>query len=158
KFGGGNCSNITFDNLIMRDVTGPISITQGGGARRDGSGGTNDLPAASARPAIRNISFSNIRASVVLEPQQQEDMPVKPGIRPGETNSCLTLNAVGGGIIENITFDNVHVTYSGGGTAAMGALRNVSTNTGEYFGIGARPAYGLYARGIKGLTLQNVRF
>ncbi|HXE42999.1 MAG TPA: hypothetical protein VN516_08235, partial [Candidatus Baltobacteraceae bacterium] len=63
-----------------------------------------------------------------------------------------------GGIIENITFDNVHVTYSGGGTAEMGALRDVSTDTGEYFGIGTRPAYGLYARGIKGLTLQNVRF
>ena len=26
------------------------------------------------------------------------------------------------------------------------------------FGIGIRPAYGLYARGIKGLSLQNVRF
>jgi hypothetical protein len=163
KFGGGDCSNITFDNLIMRDVTGPISITEGGrrrfgfgqgGARQDAE--TNSAP----RPpvSIRNISFSNIRASVVRGPLQQADMPFKPGGREGETNSCITLNAVGGGVIENISFNNVHVTYSGGGTAAMGAIRNVSTNTGEYFGIGQRPAYGLYARGVKGLSLQDVRF
>jgi len=155
----------------MRDVTGPISITQGGGfGRRRGAGAAGDSGATNApgtaaettggrpRRGVRNISFSNIEASVVLEPQQQADMPFTPGIRQGETNSCITLNAVGGGIIENITLNNVHITYSGGGTAEMGALRDVSTNTGEYFGIGTRPAYGLYARGIKGLTLQNVRF
>lgn len=160
KFGGGNCSDMTFDNLIMRDVTGPISITQGGGyRRRDAEApGTNGTQTARPRPAIRNISFSNIEASVVDEPQQQEDMPFKPGIREGEKYSCITLNAVNGGIIENISFNNVHVTSSGGGTAEMGALRDVPTNTGEYFGIGVRPAYGLYARGIKGLNLQNVRF
>jgi len=157
KFGGGNCSDITFDNLIMRDVTGPISITQGGRRR---SNSTNETETAANRPrsAIRNISFSNIRATVVRAPQQQSDMPFKADVRAGETNSCITLNSVNGGIIENITFDNVHVTYSGGGTKEMGALRDVSVNTGEYFGISNRPAYGLYARSIKGLTLQNVRF
>jgi hypothetical protein len=170
KFGGGDCSDMTFDNLIMRDVTGPISLTQGGGGRRGSQGGRGGAPAGAssassgtndvlaARPrGLRNISFSNIEATVVLEPQQQEDMPFKPGIRQGERNSCITLNAVASGIIENITFNNVHVTCSGGGTAEMGALRDVSTNTGEYFGIGVRPAYGFYARGVKGLTLQNVR-
>lgn len=153
KFGGGDCSDMTFNNLIMRDVTGPISITQGPDSRRR----TNDSSTVPSHRSVRNISFNNIEATVVLEPQQQEDMPFKPGIREGERNSCITLNAVSGGVIENITFENVHVTYSGGGTAEMGALRNVSTNTGEYFGIGARPAYGMYARGVKGLTLQNVR-
>jgi polygalacturonase len=157
KFGGGNCSNMTFDNLIMRDVTGPISLTEGGGFGRRSGGGTNNTQTARPRPAIRNISFSNIQATVVKEPQQQEDMPFVPGIRDGERFSCITLNAVNGGIIENITFNNIHVTSSGGGTAEMGAVRDVSTNTGEYFGIGIRPAYGLYARGVKGLSLQNVR-
>jgi polygalacturonase len=156
KFGGGNCSNITFDNLIMRDVTGPISITQGGGNGRR-RGGTNDAQTATPR-GIRNISFSNIEATIVAEPQQQADMPFKPSVREGEKFTCITLNAVGGGVIENVTFNNVHVTASGGGTAEMGAVRDVSLNTGEYFGIGLRPAYGLYARGIKGLNLQNVRF
>lgn len=159
KFGGGNCSDMTFDNIIMRDVTGPISITEGRGfgRNRESASRTNTTQTATRR-SIRNISFSNIEATVVDEPQQQEDMPFKPGVRDGEKFSCITLNAVNGGIIENVTFNNVHVTYSGGGTAEMGALRDVSTNTGEYFGIGLRPAYGMYARGIKGLSLQNVRF
>ena len=29
---------------------------------------------------------------------------------------------------------------------------------GEYFEIGTPPAYGLYARGVRGVTLNNVRF
>ena len=35
--------------------------------------------------------------------------------------------------------------------------RVVPEMAGEYFEIGTPPAYGLYARGVKGLTLQNVR-
>jgi hypothetical protein len=33
-----------------------------------------------------------------------------------------------------------------------------SATAGEYFEIGTPPAYGLYARKVRGLTLNNVRF
>jgi hypothetical protein len=51
----------------------------------------------------------------------------------------------------------VHVVYEGGGTAEEAAIRDVPQVAGEYFEIGPRPAYGLYARNVHGLTLQNVR-
>ncbi len=54
--------------------------------------------------------------------------------------------------------NDVHDTFAGGGTAEDAAVRNVPKNAGEYYADGVFPAYGLYARYIKGLTLNNVRF
>ena len=56
----------------------------------------------------------------------------------------------------------MHVSYAGGGTAAQ-ASKEVPKVAAEYFGVwdplpGGPPAYGLYARNVKGLTLHNVRF
>jgi hypothetical protein len=56
----------------------------------------------------------------------------------------------------------VQVKYAGGGTAEQAAKRDVPKIAAEYFGVwdplpGGPPAYGMYARNVKGLTLQNVR-
>ena len=59
--------------------------------------------------------------------------------------------------MENISLSDIHLTFGGGGTAEEGANRNVPPYAGEYFMLGPMPAYGLYARGVKGLTVQNVR-
>jgi hypothetical protein len=55
------------------------------------------------------------------------------------------------------------VTYAGGGSAQLAAKRNIPQVSREYFGVWSEepvgpPAYGLYARRVKGLTLNNVRF
>ena len=65
--------------------------------------------------------------------------------------------------LENISFTDVHVKYAGGGTAAQAAKREVPNVAAEYFGVwntppGGPPAYGMYARNVKGLSLTNVRF
>ena len=66
----------------MKDVTGPISIGLTTG--NDGTEALADVPGI-----VRNISFSNIRASVVK--------PVTPpyaegsDFRPAEFFSCITL-------------------------------------------------------------------
>jgi hypothetical protein len=90
-------------------------------------------------------------------------MPTIGRIYPGEQYSCITLNGLDGVWIENVTFDDVHVTYAGGGSAELAAKRNVPQTTREYFGVWGEepvgpPAYGLFARNVKGLTLNNVRF
>ena len=48
------------------------------------------------------------------------------------------------------------MTYEGGGTAAE-SNAEVPKLAGEYFEIGTPPAYGIYARNVRGLTINNVR-
>jgi hypothetical protein len=233
--GGGQLENLSFSNIIMDKVTGPIGINfsarRGFGGGGFGGGGPitpedlakydvnkngkldpdelaarmedrrkafaarvspEDLAkydlnkngqldpeelaardadrakaaaAATARPSyVRNLSFSNIRATVVKEPTMSfNDMVTIGRVYDGEQNSCITLNGIGEAFIENVSFDNVHVTSAGGGTAELAAKRNIPQSGREYFGVWGEapvgpPSYGLYARNVKGLTLHNVRF
>jgi hypothetical protein len=65
---------------------------------------------------------------------------------------------VKGNVVENISFNNIHLTFGGGGTAEMAARRELPQIAGEYFALGAMPAYGLYARNVNRLTINNARF
>jgi hypothetical protein len=66
-------------------------------------------------------------------------------------------------IHNRVNVNDVHVTYAAGGTAELAAKRNIPQTSREYFGVWGEepvgpPAYGLFARNVKGLTLHNVRF
>ena len=162
RFGrGSRAENISFSNLVMRNVTGPISI--GLDSRRRRSSTTQSATAtttASTAPTkgiVRNISFSHIRASVVEQGFQHEDLPFPSDFRPGELRSCIVINgAHDDDVIENVSLENVHITFAGGGTTEE-AARAIPQLAGEYFEIGTPPAYGVYARNARGLTLHNVR-
>jgi hypothetical protein len=164
---GSRHENISFSNLILQDVTGPIHISAGPRSPHNkptevGVAATSVQPSApppdNSTPAVvRNISFSNIHGTVTTSPSQLAEASVTSGYRPGEGHSCITLNCVGGAVMENISFDNVHLTFGGGGTAEDAARRDLPEIAGEYFMLGPMPAYGLYARNVHGLTLQNVR-
>jgi polygalacturonase len=176
--------NISFSNLVMKDVTGPISIGLDSTPRRrssmtttttttttgsaasgpaGGPAGSAAIVAATApatapvKGVARNISFNHIRATVVAVGRTHADLPFTSNFRPGETRSCIVVNGANDETLEQISFSDVHVTYEGGGTAEE-AAREVPQLAGEYFEIGTPPAYGLYARGVRGLTLHNVRF
>jgi glycosyl hydrolase family 28 len=142
--------NITFSNLIMKNVTGPISIGL------DSSRGSTAGAAQPVKGIVRNIAFNGIRATVVANGRQHEDLPWPQKFRPGETRTCIVINGVKDEFLEGISFHDVHVVYEGGGTAEE-AAREVPQMAGEYFEIGTPPAYGVYARNVRGLTLHNVR-
>jgi hypothetical protein len=144
---GSRFENISFSNIVMKDVTGPISIGLGGSQRQ---GGTERTPGV-----IRNISFNDITATVV-KPVPLRDAEYASTYNPGEIFSCVTLNALDKLYMENITFNNVHITFPGGGTAEQAAVRDVPQVAGEYYQMGVPPSYGLYARNIHGLILHNV--
>ncbi|WP_114781871.1 glycoside hydrolase family 28 protein [Botryobacter ruber] len=156
--GRAQLENLTFSNIIMRNVTGPIGIGFSGASQN-----SSNAAADTAKPFVRNIVFNGIRATVVPLPVNHPDIPFEVYIKNGEQNSCITLNGMGEAYLENISFTDVHVTYAGGGTAAQAAKRDIPKIAREYFGVwdqepAGPPAYGLYARNVKGLTLQNVRF
>lgn len=155
RFGAGSrARDILFSNLVFANVTGPISI----GLDSQWRGRPGQTPPTTPRPAgsVRNIAFHGLRGTVAAFGQQYADMPWEQSYREGETRTCIVVNGANQDVLENISFSDVHLTLEGGGTAAE-AERAVPEMAGEYFEIGTPPAYGLYARGVKGLTLQNVR-
>ncbi len=149
---GSKVSNILFSNLVLQDVTGPISINLSDKPREKDAAA--EIPTGGY---LRGIRFHGIRANVVSEGGQLPDIAFQANYRPGETRQCIVLNAIGNAYLEDITFDDIHVTYGGGGTVEE-AGREIPQVAGEYFMIGTPPAYGLYARNLRGLTLNNVRF
>lgn len=158
--GKARIENLSFSNIIMRNVTGPIGIAFTGAGNSPNNNANAD---ANATPSfVRNISFNGIRATVVEKPVNHPDIHFGVNVFDGELNSCITLNGVGNAFLENISFTDVHVTYAGGGTKEQAAKRDVPQVAAEYFGVwGTKPfgppAYGLYARNVKNLTLHNVR-
>jgi hypothetical protein len=157
---GSRFENMSFSNLVLDDVTGPISMSVGPPARSNQPAAppASSPPAGAAPGIIRNISFSNIHGTVTTNPPPLPGYPFTSAYRPGELHSCIVLNAVGDSILENITFDHIHLTFGGGGTAEDAARRELPEIAGEYFALGPMPAYALYARNARALTLQNVRF
>lgn len=159
---GSRFENMSFSNLVLDEVTGPICISIGPReARRSGSGPSpvDAVPEEPGEPAVvRNISFSNIHGTVTTNPPQLPGFPFHSGYRPGELHSCIILNCVGGATLEKVSFDNIHLTFGGGGTAEDAARRDLPQIAGEYFMLGPMPAYGFYARNARALTLNNVRF
>jgi hypothetical protein len=157
--GRASIENFTFSDIVMRNVTGPIGI----GFSGPNNNNSNNNNQNNSTPFIRNISFNNIRATTVAQPVDHPDIHFGVTVREGEKNSCITLNAMGDYYLENISFTDIHIKYAGGGTAAQAAKRDIPKVAAEYFGVwdpapGGPPAYGMYARNVKGLTLQNVRF
>jgi len=156
--GRANLENLTFSNIIMRNVTGPIGIGFSGTAGNNAANTQSE-----GKSYVRNISFNGISATVVALPVPHPDIHFDLHTWEGEKNSCITLNAMGDHYLENISFTDVHVKYAGGGTEAQAGKRAIPKIAAEYFGVwdiapGGPPAYGLYARNVKGLNLHNVRF
>ncbi|HEV2484893.1 MAG TPA: glycosyl hydrolase family 28 protein [Terracidiphilus sp.] len=146
---GSRFENISFSNLVLKDVTGPISISIGGRL----------APPNEKLPVIaRNISFSHIHGTVTTNPVSPlSESSLRVGTRSGEGHSAIVLNCVNDSVLEKISFDDVHLIFGGGGTAEEARLEPAKT-FGEYFVLGPIPAYALYARNCRGITLTNTRF
>ena len=160
---GTRFENMTFSNLVLDDVTGPIHISIGPRMPHNPQGGptpVDALPELSNEPpaVVRNISFSNIHGTVTTDPQQMAETTLTSDYRPGEKHSCIVLNCVDGATMEKISFENIHLTFGGGGTSEDAARRELPEIAGEYFMLGPMPAYGFYARNSQALTLNNLRF
>ena len=153
QFGAeSRAQNLVFSNLVLQDVTGPISIDRSNRARP-----TASAEAAAQRGFVRNIAFRGLRGNVVAEGAQFPDINFAQNYRPGETRQCIVLNAIGDADLEDIAIEDVRLTFGGGGTAEE-ARRQIPQVAGEYFEIGTPPAYGLFARNVRGLVVRNVRF
>jgi polygalacturonase len=129
---GGIMDNITINNLTMMDVPDyAIYIT---------TGKRNRTPGVTTTSRGRNILISNVIADGVgkMSGIQIMGLPEQP--------------------VEGVRLENIRLTSKGGGTAADAAINPKELGAGypEPGKIGTLPAYGIYARHVKGLELANI--
>jgi polygalacturonase len=129
---GGIMENITINNLTMMDTAAyPIYITLGD--RNRGPNVTNHSRG-------RNILIENVIATGIerMSGIQITGTPTQP--------------------LEGIRLENIRLEFNGGGTEQDAARvpRELGTDYPEPGRIGVLPAYGVFARHVKGLELANI--
>lgn len=154
-FEGAEIRNCSFSNLVMQNVTCPISMF----VATWPDIGSLDLPPRMMPPGkIRHLQFRGIRAVVKLDP---------PSIKP-DRNGSMFFHGHPNSKIEDITLEDIDITFPGGGSLGDANRRDIidmdqiDYRVGGYWTDdktvwGIPPAYGLYARHVKGLTLSNVK-
>lgn len=130
---GGIMENITINNITMMDVAAyPIYIT---------TGKRNRGPNVTEHSRARRIIISNVIATG-CEPMsgiQITGLPEQP--------------------IEGVRLENIWLVFQGGGTKEDAARmpRELGTGYPEPRNLGTMPAYGLFARHVRDLELENIR-
>jgi polygalacturonase len=129
---GGIMENITIDNIAMVNAAGyPIYIT---------TGKRNRTPGLTQASRANSIYISNVVAMGVgaMSGIQITGLPEQP--------------------LEGIRLDNIHLHFVGGGTKEQAALpaKELGTNYPDPGRIGTLPSYGVFARHVKGLELDDV--
>jgi polygalacturonase len=133
---GGHIDGITISNISIQGMLCPIFMRLGDRGRIF----TEGVP----RPKVgtlRNVQISNVVATGA-------------GAR-----GCF-LAGIPGHAIENLTLENIQITFKGGGTVEQARQTVPENETGHpqigMFGA-ALPAYGFFCRHVDGLVLQNIR-
>ncbi len=131
---GGVLDRVAVTNIAMQNVGAPIFIRLGDRARPFREGG---LKPGVGR--LRNAQISNITAV-------------------GGGNIGCAIAGLEGHHVENVTLDNIRLTFNGGGTKED-AARQVPEERDKYpeFQMfGRLPAYGFYCRHVRNLRLNNI--
>ena len=135
---GGRMENFLFSNLIMKEVICAVFLS------------FNDYTDGPTEPApvrtMKNVTFNNIR--VESKTMQKDNL-----------KSMIIISGLPGQYIENVTFGNFSITSQGGGTVSDGEMRTVPELRYIRYGLGTQqvvPAYGVYARHVKGLYMDNM--
>ena len=129
----GKMENIVVDNISLSHVHHyPIYITTG--CRNRGPKERTEISSA------RDIYINNVIADDV------------------DSLAGVIITGMEGTPIKNVSLSNIFVRYRGGGKKVDKPYREQGTNYPEPRWAGPTPAYGLFARHVDGLHLNNVRF
>ena len=144
---GCRLENVQANNIIMDNVSGPIFIRLGSRLRQYFAG----QPARSVG-ILRNISIRNVTMRVWEEGYLLfGKLPRKAGI---------IVTGIPGHQIEDLSFENIDVTFPGGGTEEEAARHDVPEQESEYPEFPMFhpiPAWGFYLRHAKNVRFRDVR-
>ena len=131
---GGALDRVTFSNIVMTNVGAPIFVRLGNRARPFLENGPKP-----GMGSLRNVVISNVQAT-------------------GAGKVGCSITGLVGHPAEDITLDNIRLSFVGGGTAAdaQRKIEEVAEKYPEFAMFGTLPAYGFYCRHVRNLTLRNV--
>lgn len=129
----GVMENIVVSNITMSHTNHyPIYITTG----RRNRGPEENKAVSSAK----NIKISNVI------------------VDDADNFAGIIITGMKGYPIRNVSLNDIYIQYKGGGSLLAKAYPELDATYPEPKHLGPTPAYGLYARHINGLTLDNVKF
>ncbi|MGP7795410.1 rhamnogalacturonidase [Sphingomonas sp. CLY1604] len=129
---GGVMENVIARRLTMHDVTTAPLFLRIGDRRRG--------PAGTGVGAIRGVTLGEISATGI------------------DHRFAATIAGLPGHRIEDVTLRDIHLSYAGGGTTADAARRpeDLASAYPEPSMFGVTPAWGLWARHARGLTIRGL--
>lgn len=160
---GGRLENVVISRLVMENVGNPIFIRLGNRGSTFGEGKD------SARVGtLKNVRISDVVAKVVVEDRvkaaqagyKKLKVDGTPGVTDAEKSKAgpIMITGIPGHYIENVTLENIRVSFPGGGTAED-AKRVVPEDIARYpeqFFFGVLPSWGIYLRHVNGVSFKNV--
>ena len=130
---GGSLEDVTITNLTMRDiVNAPIFLRLAGRLRG---------PAGTVMGSLRRVSISHVN------------------VYNADARSAVIVAGVPDGQIEDVSLEDIHLWFRGGGTAAQAAQVPPEDEKGypEPGTLGVMPACGFFLRHVKGIVLDNIQ-
>jgi parallel beta-helix repeat protein len=129
---GAVLEDVVVSNLVMRDTTAAPIFLRLGDRRR--------APKGAPMAVLRRVSVSDIDCRYL------------------DKRYCSIVSGVPGGLIEDVSFNNIRQIMPGGGTAADAAIKPPENAEAypdpDMFGV--MPAYGFYLRHVRGALLHNI--
>lgn len=131
---GGALDRVSFSNIVMNKVGAPIFVRLGNRARPFLDNGPKP-----GMGSLRNVSITNVQAI-------------------GADRTGCSITGLPGFPAENITLENIRLSFVGGGTAAdaQRKIEEFPEKYPEYKMFGVLPAYGFYCRHARNVTFRNV--
>jgi polygalacturonase len=133
---GSHLHDVTVSDITMQGVAVPVSIRLGARLK---TFRTADQPRAPG--ILRDITIKNVKVT-------------------GARQIGMLINGIPGHPVESLTLKNIQIELAGGGTLADAQVQLPEKESAypEYNTFGkVMPAYGIYARHVRGITFKNVR-
>jgi polygalacturonase len=132
---GGIIDGVRYKNIDIKNAANPIYMLITDRLR---SGDPDKKVGTIKNVTIQNVTISDMKAG-----------------RQGAIHAA-TISGRPESSIENITLENVKITYRGGEDGKEATTRPVYPKDYSPGAMKARPAWGFYVRNVKGLTFRNV--
>ncbi|EMI43499.1 glycoside hydrolase family 28 protein [Rhodopirellula sp. SWK7] len=171
---GGHMENINISRIAMDNVGSPVFIRLGNRGRnytKNTSTGPNTGSGTSEGAevgTVKGIRITDVVANVTIEDPARSAHATYKGppatLSPEQISKAkakagpIMITGIPGHRIENVTLENIRVSYPGSGTEEE-ATRDIPEDVARYpeqFFFGVLPAWGAYIRHAKNVRLKNV--